>query len=115
MVEQQNPERFRELTAAAEAHASRRFSLYDQLARLHFGGPSNGNRHSAEDAAAALTTAPTVAAVAAAALPAPAPAAPAATAMTSAAPADPRGEVCSATGGGCYMRRSGHLGVSAWR
>ena len=39
MVEQQNPERFKTLLAAAQREVAMRFGLYEQLAKLHY---SNG-------------------------------------------------------------------------
>ena len=42
VVEQQNPERFRQLVAAAQKEVTTRFSIYEQLAKLAFSGPTTG-------------------------------------------------------------------------
>jgi pyruvate-ferredoxin/flavodoxin oxidoreductase len=43
MVEQQNPERFKQLMTEAQAHLNRRFSFYESLAKVAAPKPSNGN------------------------------------------------------------------------
>ena len=120
MIEQQDPERFRTLAAAAQEHATRRFQVYEQFARFRpapagpgaaGGGTGGGNGAATQGGTDGAEKAP-------APVPAPA-AAPAPTATGDPKPAvanEPAGrEVCAATGGGCYMRRAGHLGVSSWR
>ncbi len=42
VVERQNPERFRQLLAAAQKEVTTRFSIYEQLAKLAFSGPTTG-------------------------------------------------------------------------
>ena len=42
VVEQQNPERYRRLLAEAQKEVTMRFSVYEQLAKLAFSGPKDG-------------------------------------------------------------------------
>jgi hypothetical protein len=121
MIEQQDPDRFRRLAAAAQEHATRRFQVYEQFARYRpaaacaagggtGGGDGNGAAtHDGNGDASAKASAPVQAHAAAHA-----PAAPAEPKAVGAKDPAAR-EVCAATGGGCYMRRGGHLGISSWR
>jgi hypothetical protein len=43
MVEQQNPERFKQLMADAQEHLNRRFAFYENLAKVAAPKAENGN------------------------------------------------------------------------
>ena len=43
VVEQQNPDRFRNLLGAAQREAAMRFSIYEQLSKLAFPTPDKGS------------------------------------------------------------------------
>jgi pyruvate-ferredoxin/flavodoxin oxidoreductase len=49
VVEQMNPERFKRLVQDAQREVSARFSIYEQLARLSFGGNSGGGAGKASE------------------------------------------------------------------
>jgi pyruvate-ferredoxin/flavodoxin oxidoreductase len=119
IVEQQDPARFRNLAEAAQAHATRRFGHYEQLAKLHPVASHNGGNgaHGANSPSGAGGAAANDGIGVNAGTPpaTPLPTQAAAPVAPAAPPADAQRECCVCAGGGCYLRRGGHLGVSSWR